>query len=60
MVDSTSVLSESITQALVDGCTKVAQGATEGIAAVIPLGLNVFAITVGLRIALNFFRSLAH
>ena len=57
---STTVLQAEVTPAITEGCKKVATGAQEGITAVLPLGLGVFALIFGIRIAINFFRSLAH
>lgn len=56
---STALSSEVIT-AITDGCSKVVSGATEGITAILPLGMSVMALTLGIRIAVGFFRSLAH
>ena len=55
-----SVLPTEVITAVTEGCEKVAKGAQEGITAVLPLGLGVFALIFGIRIAINFFRSLAH
>jgi len=57
---STTVLPAEVITAITEGCQKVATGAQEGITAVLPLGLGVFALIFGIRIAINFFRSLAH
>lgn len=57
---STTVLPTEVITAITEGCQKVATGAQEGIVAVLPLGLGVFALIFGIRIAINFFRSLAH
>lgn len=57
---STTVLPTEVITAITEGCQKVATGALEGITAVLPLGLGVFALIFGIRIAINFFRSLAH
>lgn len=55
-----NVLPTEVITAITEGCEKVAKGAQEGITAVLPLGLGVFALIFGIRIAINFFRSLAH
>lgn len=57
---STTVLPAEVITAITEGCQKVATGAQEGITAVLPLGLGLFALIFGIRIAINFFRSLAH
>lgn len=53
-----SGLSEEVVKALTDGCSSVASGATEAITAVLPLGMGIMALTMGIRIAVSFFRSL--
>ena len=58
--EGTAVLPTEVITAITEGCQKVATGAQEGITAVLPLGLGVFALVFGIRIAINFFRSLAH
>jgi hypothetical protein len=55
-----TVLGSTITSAITEGCKNVVTGATEGITAVLPFGLEVMALTVGIRLAVGFFRSLAH
>lgn len=57
-METQAVLSESVINAITDGCTQVANGATEAITAVLPLGMGVMALTMGIRIAVRFFRSL--
>lgn len=58
--EGNTVLPAEVISAITDGCQNVATGAQEGIIAVLPLGLGVFALLFGIRIAVNFFRSLAH
>ena len=60
METSVSVLGTTVTTAITQGCKNVVSGATEGITAVLPFGLEVMALTVGIRLAVGFFRSLAH
>ena len=55
-----TVLGSTITSAITEGCKNVVTGATEGITAILPFGLEVMALTVGIRLAVGFFRSLAH
>lgn len=55
-----TVLGSTITSAITEGCKNVVSGATEGITAVLPFGLEVMALTVGIKLAVGFFRSLAH
>lgn len=59
-METSSVLGEKIINSITTGCQNVVSGATEGITAVLPLGLSVMALTVGIRLAVGFFRSLAH
>lgn len=58
--ESNTVIPAEIITALQEGCGKVATGVTEAVVAVLPLGLGVFGLLYGIRIATNFFRSLAH
>lgn len=60
MEQSSSVLGATVINAITKGCTDVVTGATEGITAVLPMGLQVMALTVGIALAVNFFRRLAH
>ena len=60
MEQSSSVLGTTVINAITKGCTDVATGATEGITAVLPMGLQVTALTVGIGVAISFFRRLAH
>lgn len=53
-------MSEAVTTAITAGCTAVAEGVTSGITTVLPLGMSVMALTMGIRITIGFFRSLAH
>ncbi len=55
-----TVLGSTITSAITEGCKNVVTGATEGITAILPFGLQVMALTVGIKLAVGFFRSLAH
>ncbi|MGN0328825.1 MAG: hypothetical protein ACI4D4_07570 [Lachnospira sp.] len=59
-MEGSTALSSGIISAITDGCTKVVNGATEGVSAILPLGMEVMALTLGIRIAIGFFRSLAH
>lgn len=59
-VEAGKVLSDEVITAITTGCQNVATGATQGITAVLPMGLTVMALTLGVRIAVGFFRSLAH
>ena len=67
METSASVLGTTITTSITEGCKNVVSGATEGITSCssntvksYPFGLEVMALTVGIRLAVGFFRSLAH
>lgn len=58
--ESNTVLPEAVVNAIQEGVAKVGTGAQEGLVAILPAGLGVFALFFGVRIAINFFRSLAH
>lgn len=58
--DAVSVLPANVVTALQQGVDKVAQGGQEGLVAILPAGLGVFGLFFGVRIAINFFKSLAH
>lgn len=57
---ATTVLPADVVTALQEGVGKVAQGGQEGLVAILPAGLGVFGLFFGVRIAINFFKSLAH
>ena len=57
---ATTVLPADVVTALQQGVDKVAQGGQEGLVAILPAGLGVFGLFFGVRIAINFFKSLAH
>lgn len=57
---ATTVLPADVVTALKEGVGKVAQGGQEGLVAILPAGLGVFGLFFGVRIAINFFKSLAH
>ena len=58
--EGNTVLPAEVISAITDGCQKVATGAQEGIIAVLPLGLGVFALLFGIRVGVNFLRSRTH
>lgn len=60
MEQTSSVLGTTVINAITKGCTDVSTGATEGITAVLPMGLQVMELTVGIGVAISFFRRLAH
>lgn len=53
-------MSEAVITAIEEGCQNVVTGATSGITTVLPLGMALMALTMGIRISIGFFRSLAH
>lgn len=59
-VEAGKVLSDEVITAITTGCQNVATGATQGITAILPMGMSIMALTLGVRIAVGFFRSLAH
>lgn len=58
--EGSTVLPAEVVTALQEGVGKVAQGGQEGLVAILPAGLGVFGLFFGVRIAINFFKSLAH
>lgn len=58
--EGNTVLPEAVVNAIQEGVGKVSTGAQEGLVAILPAGLGVFALFFGVKIAINFFRSLAH
>lgn len=58
--EGNTVLPEGVITALQEGVSKVATGGQEGLIAILPAGLGVFALFFGVRIAINFFKALAH
>lgn len=58
--EENTVLPTNVVTALQHGVDKVAQGGQEGLVAILPAGLGVFGLFFGVRIAINFFKSLAH
>lgn len=58
--EENTVLPTNVVTALQQCVDKVAQGGQEGLVAILPAGLGVFGLFFGVRIAINFFKSLAH
>ena len=58
--EGNTVLPAEVVTALQEGVGKVAQGGQEGLVAILPAGLGLFGLFFGVRIAINFFKSLAH
>lgn len=58
--EENTVLPAEVVTALQEGVGKVAQGGQEGLVAILPAGLGLFGLFFGVRIAINFFKSLAH
>ena len=59
-VVSKVTMDESIKTAITTACTTVVDTCKDGIIAVLPIGLGLMAITMGIRISVGFFRSLAN
>lgn len=53
-------MDESIKTAITTACTTAVDTCKDGIIAVLPIGLGLMAITMGIRISVCFFRSLAN
>ena len=59
-VVSKVTMDESIKTAITTACTTAVDICKDGIIAVLPIGLGLMAITMGIRISVGFFRSLAN
>lgn len=59
-VVSKVTMDESIKTAITTACTTAVNTCKDGIIAVLPIGLGLMAITMGIRISVGFFRSLAN
>ena len=53
-------MSEEIKTAITTACQNAVDICKDGIVAVLPMGLSLMAITMGIRMAVGFFRSLAN
>jgi len=53
-------MSEEIKTAITTACQNAVDICKDGIVAVLPIGLSLMAITMGTRMAVGFFRSLAN
>ena len=53
-------MSEEIKTAITSACQNAVDICKDGIVAVLPIGLSLMAITMGIRMAVGFFRSLAN
>lgn len=53
-------MSEEIKTAITTACQNAVDICKDGIVAVLPIGLSLMAITMGIRMAVGFFRSLAN
>ena len=53
-------LSEKVSEILTNGYLDVAQMAQDGVLVALPIGLGIVGLVAGIRISINFFRSLAH
>ena len=58
-VVSKVAMDENIKTAITTACQTAVDTCKDGIVAVLPLGLGLMAITMGIRISVGFFRSLA-
>lgn len=59
-VVSKVAMDENIKTAITTACQTVVDTCKDGIVAVLPIGLGLMAITMGIRISVGFFRSLAN
>lgn len=53
-------MNEEIKTAITTACQNAVDICKDGIVAVLPIGLSLMAITMGIRMAVGFFRSLAN
>lgn len=60
VVGGASGMPEAIKTAITTGATDVKDYAVDGIAAIIPIGMSILAIRMGIRIVLNLFHSLTN
>lgn len=58
-VVSKVAMDENIRTAITTACQTAVDTCKDGIVAVLPIGLGLMAITMGIRISVGFFRSLA-
>lgn len=56
---ASSGLGEEVVEALEKSFSDVSSMATEGILAALPFGLGVMGLSLGIRIAINFFKGIA-
>lgn len=59
-VVSKVAMDENIKTAITTACQTAADTCKDGIVAVLPIGLGLMAITMGIKISVGFFRSLAN
>lgn len=59
-VGGASGMPEAIKTALTTGATDVKDYAIDGMSVIIPIGMSVLAIRMGIRIVLNLFHSLTN
>lgn len=58
--DVASGLTQEVITSVVTGCKGVVTGASSGITAIVPIGMEFLALTLGIRIMIRFFLSLVH
>lgn len=59
-VVSKVAMDENIKTAITTACQTAVDTCKDGIVAVLPIGLGLMAITMGIKISVGFFRSLAN
>ena len=55
-----SGMSKAVKDAITSGVTSVQGGVTDGVTAVLPGAMAIIALTMGIRICINFFKGVAH
>lgn len=53
-------MDEAVKTAITSGVTSVQNGVTDGVTAVLPGAMAIIALTMGIRICINFFKGVAH
>lgn len=57
---TSTAMAEEIKTAITSACQSAVDVCKDGIVAVLPIGLSLMAITMGIRLSVRFFRSLAN
>lgn len=58
--DTAASMGEVLTKALGDGASSVTSYAKEGLVVMLPYALGIMGLYMGIRLSINFFRSVAN